>query len=226
MEWQQGNFRVQRGVDFGGTVNTGEYHLTRMDVNRLLVLVPDQGAYGIELAQRVWALAAPCGLDVLFLSVPISGTAQEPALLLRLITLASQIRSDQVQADTCIEHGMSWAAAISRHWRPGDLVICCAEQTVHTRMRGMQPRWQVLQYSLGTPVFVLNGLYSDSNTEASHSLPMRVLMRWAIPVVMIAGFFFAQTRVDVLAAGLTHTLALIAIGLAEVGLLALWSLLT
>lgn len=200
-----------------------EIKSTRMEVGRLVVLVPDRDTYGIELARRVWALAEPCELKVLLLCVPGQGASQEPTILLRLITLASQVRSERVQVDTCIEHGMSWSAAVSRHWHSGDLVICCAEQTVHTRGHGMQPLWQVLEYALGAPVFVLTGLYARHAAETTPRFG--TYARWIVPLIMISILVLTETHMDSLATGFLHTLALIGIGLAEMCLLALWSLL-
>ncbi len=204
-----------------------ELQSTRMEVSRLVVLVPDHDTYGIELARRVWALAEPCGLEVLFLCVPGPSASQESAIQLRLITLASQVRSERVPVDTRIESGVSWSAAVSRHWRPGDLVLCCAEQTVQTRERGMQPLWRVLECALGTPVFVLTGLYAEQAAGAPDPLEsLRPLVRWVILLLIIGVFLVAEVRVDSVTTGLSHTLALIAMGLAELGLIALWCLST
>ncbi len=217
--------RLQRGLTLPGSEDA-QLQATRMEVSRLVVLVPDHDTYGIELARRVWALAEPCELGVLFLCVPGTGATQESATLLRLITLASQVRSEKIQVDTCIERNVSWSAAVSRHWQPGDLVLCCAEQTVQTRGRGMQPLWQVLEFALGTPVFVLTGLYGDQITQPARATanPLGSYARWLIPLLMIGIFFFAQAQLDGLTTGLTHTLALVTLALVELTLLTLWAL--
>jgi hypothetical protein len=201
-----------------------ELQKTSMEVRRLIVLVPDQGADGISLAQRVWALAAPCELQVLFLCAPEAAAFQESTIYLRLITLASQIRSDQVQVETCIEPALNWMQAVAHHWQPGDIVICCAEQKMNTVSHGRQPLSQVLEQILGVPVFVLEGMYAKEEANAPQHLGG--IARWLIPVIIIGIFFFVETRVDSLTAGLAHTLILATIAVAEVGLLAAWSLFT
>ena len=203
---------------------SGELQTTRMDVRRLIVLVPDQGTDGNSLAQQVWTLAAPCQLQVFFLCAPESDAFQESAIYLRLITLASQIRNDQVQVDTCIESGLNWVQAVSRHWKPGDIVICCAEQTIKTASHGRQPLWQILEHTLGVPVFVLQGMYARESVDApQHSWG---IARWLVAIILIALFFFVETQIDSVAAGFTRTLTLVVFAIAEVGLLAAWSLFT
>ena len=203
---------------------SGELQTTRMEVRRLIVLVPDQGADGNSLAQQVWTLAAPCQLQVLFLCAPESDAYQESTIYLRLITLASQIRNDQVQVDTCIEPELNWVQAVMRHWEPGDIVICCAEQTYKTVSHGKQPLWQILEHTLGVPVFVLQGMYAQESIGA----PQRGwgIARWLVAAILIAVFFFVETRIDSVTAGLARTLILVAFAIAEVGLLAAWSLFT
>jgi len=203
---------------------SGELQTTRMEVRRLIVLVPDQGADGNSLAQQVWTLAAPCQLQVFFLCAPESDAFQESAIYLRLITLASQIRSEQVQVDTCIEPNLNWMEAVWRHWQPGDIVLCCAEQTYKTATHGRQPLYQVLENALGVPVFVLEGVYArEAAGDAQHSW---TIARWLVPLILIAVFFFVEARIDSVTAGLTHTLVLVAFAIAEIGLLAAWSLFT
>lgn len=201
----------------------GELQTTRMDVRRLIVLVPDQGADGNQLARQVWTLAAPCQLQVLFLCAPESDAYQESTVYLRLITLASQIRNDQVQVDTCIEPELNWVQAVLRHWEPGDIVICCAEQTYKTSTHGKQPLWQILEHTLGVPVFVLEGMYA---CEASAPQRGWGFARWLVAAILIVIFFFIETRIDSVTAGLARTLTLVAFAIAEVGLLAAWSLFT
>jgi hypothetical protein len=200
---------------------SGELQTTSLDVKRLIVLVPDQGADGNSLAQRVWSLAAPCELQVLFLCVPESDAYQESAIYLRLITLASQIRSDQVQVDTCVEPGQGWVEAVVRHWRPGDIVICCAEHTIHTTSYGKQPLYNVLEETLGVPIFVLEGVYALQPARANQHGPRT--LHWLIPILIIAVFFFVETRVDSLTTGMAHTLILAAFAVVEVSILAAWS---
>ena len=204
---------------------SGELQTTKLDVRRLIVLVPDQGADGNSLAQQIWALAAPCQLQVFFLCAPESDTYQESAIYLRLITLASQIRSDQVQVETCIEPHLNWMQAVSRHYQPGDIVICCAEQMYSTASHGRQPLYQMLECTLGVPVFVLEGVYARESANALQQRNWSVL-RWLVPVALIGGFFFLETRIDSVTAGLAHTLVLVAFAIAEIGLLAAWSLFT
>ena len=201
--------------------------MTRMELRRLIILAPAEGAYGIELARQIWALAGPCELQVLFLCVLVQGLMElhdESAVRLRLITLASQIRNDHIDVETHIEPRLTWIEAVAHTWRPGDIVICCAEQRVRTPLYGQQPLSQVLEQAFDIPVFVLTGLYMQQQ-EPPPNKYWRIT-RWLIPIAIVIGFFYVETHVDSITVGLAHTLLLTAVALAEIGLLAAWSLFT
>jgi hypothetical protein len=201
-----------------------ELETTKMELSRLIVLVPAEGAYGIELARRIWALAGPCELKVLFLCVLGQDLHNESAVRLRLSTLASQIRYDRVEVETHIDPALTWIEAVGRNWQPGDIVICCAEQMIRTEFYGNQPLCQVLEQTLDVPVFVLTGLYS----QQPEPVPDKYwrITRWLIPIAIVIGFFYVESHVDSVTLGLAHTLLLTAVALAEIGLLAAWSLFT
>ncbi len=66
----------------------GELRAERLEVNRLVVLVPTEGLDGNELARQIWSLAEDCELQVLLLST-LSVDAQagsESVVRLRLAT--------------------------------------------------------------------------------------------------------------------------------------------
>jgi hypothetical protein len=227
---------VEPACDNAGetSVESGGHVAERMDVQRLIVLVPDEGADGVNLARKIWALAAPCELSVLFvrflgMEKDDSGAARdaesrESAARLRLATLAALVRDEHVQVETSIIPGPGWVNALRQLCCPGDLVLCCVEQTVPTTASGRQPLHQALSWVLDVPVFVLTGLYGEPRLledRTPRALP-RVLF-WSVTVAIVAVFFALQVQVNTQAVGLMRILLLVCSAFVELGAIALWS---
>lgn len=206
----------------------------RMDVRRLIVLVPAEGADGVELARRVWALAAPCELPVVLLCLLGVGEhdegagrddeSRESAARLRLATLAALVRDDHISVETSVLFSHGWVGAIRQLCQPGDLVLCCVEQTVPTAASGRQPMHRVLSWVLEVPVFVLTGLYGEPRAQEDRApRPLSRVLFWAVALGIVAVFFFVQVRVDREAVGLIRVLLLVCSAFVELGVIALWS---
>jgi hypothetical protein len=134
----------------------------QLDVRRLIVLVPPAGLDSNGLIRQVRFLAAPCELPVHLLCALGPDANREAALRLRLATLASSIHDGHIEVTTSVVSRQSWPGAVHALWRPGDIVLCCAEQTVATAVGGRRLLCQVMQAALGVPVFVLTGLCDET----------------------------------------------------------------
>jgi hypothetical protein len=190
---------------------------------RLIVVVPNWGVDAVTLARRVWALASPCQLQVLFLTLVEQDSPDESRARLRLSTLASMARDDQVQTDSAIRYGHDWIATVSELWQPGDLVICLVEQTVPVRGFGRQPLCQVLDRALDVPVYVLSGL-CVGEPEPARAGKWKFAY-WIVPLVIFALFALVQIRFDQISTGWLHTALIGGSAVLEVGLIGVWSLL-
>lgn len=148
-------------------------------IQRLVVLTPQVDGLEAELARRVWLLAAPRGLDVLYLSL-VDDTRNEPLSRRRMATLAALTRDPQMQVETALSFESDWPAAVRSVWRPGDLLICPVEV-----MRAVS--------TLHIPLYMLDTL--------GGSMPRRLqatLARWAfalLPYVIVIAFFVLQAQV-------------------------------
>ena len=221
--------------------NSGETRLEvskhvseRMDVKRLIVLVPDEGANGVDLARKVWALAAPCELQVVLLcllgvedhhdGIGRDNESRESAARLRLATLASLVRDDHINVETSVVLSRKWVGAIRQLCQPGDIVLCCVEQTVPTTASGRQPMHQVLSWVLEVPVFVLTGLYGEPRPQDDRApSPLSRVLFWSVVLGIVAVFFFVQVQVNHQAVGLIRVLLLVCSAFVELGVIALWS---
>ena len=200
------------------------FQTTPLTVDRLIVLVPTPGAEGVALARRIWALASPCELKVVLLCAVDDDASRESAARLRLATIASLIRDDHVEVETLVFTRQSWVGAVRRLYQPGDVVLCCVEQTIPTAANGRQPVWRVLQWVLNLPVYVLEGLYSETPSTQSPAAAAfaRVITKSALAVI-VAVFLYAALQIDMTTVGAAHTLLLLVAVVVELGLIAIWS---
>ncbi|HEY3342924.1 MAG TPA: hypothetical protein VGK81_12935, partial [Anaerolineae bacterium] len=201
----------------------GAVNAQRLEVNRLIVLVPDQGADGNELARQVWQLAAPCELPVLFVCALGAEGCRESAVRLRMATMAALIRDEHVNVSTQIVPHASWVTAVRHLWQPGNLVLCCAEQKVQTLASGKRPLWQVLEFALEAPVFVLAGLYTEPpQLHKSASGVNLQLNHWAMLAAIITAFLVVDAMIAQQVADLSQLTLLLVAGLVELGVIAVW----
>ncbi len=178
-------------------------------VQRLLVLVPDLDIDEADLAQRVWALAEPSRLPVLYLSA----TADDDHASLvrrRLATLAAITRTDWLHVDTCHSVTRNWPEAIRAVWRPGDLIVFIPQ--------GISP---VTVAVLPTPAYPLSGIKADAPPNRRQRLAR--LAFWPVALATIAAFFWIQVLIEQTAQGLAQTFLLLLSFGAEMGLLMLWN---
>ncbi len=84
----------------------------------------------------------------------------------------------------------SWLQAIAELRRPGDLIICHAQQKVSLNGWQRQQLAQVLIANQTSPVCVLNDFYAGLPIE--RPLFWGKLVSWLIPLLIIAGFTLLQ----------------------------------
>ena len=158
--------------------------------SRLLVLIPDADTDEAELVRRIWAMASEGVRTVVFLgSCP--GPREESRVRRRLSALAAATRMDEVDVDTRLARTGDWAGSVKAAWRQGDIVVCPAEPRVGFTRR---PLSQMLQDTLGIPVWTVSGLYPPRN--APWRLPLQILIGWVVPLITVAAFFWIQVRIE------------------------------
>lgn len=187
-------------------------------VRRLLVLIPETDLYEAELARQVWMLAAPRGLPVLFLGV--SQTAEVAfRTRRRLIILAALTCDDRVAVETHLEFASDWVRAVRARYRPGDLVICHAEQRV-SRWGLRRSLDRVITFELQAPVLALSGFYMEEPAAALQ--PVAGVASWIVVFAIGLGFLWLQFQIIQGTENLLETVLLGLSVLIEYGLMALW----
>ncbi len=186
---------------------------------RLVVLVPNVDVNEVELAHRIWSLASPRGLEVLFFSL-IGDTQEEPQARRRLATLAAVTRDDWTHIETQLELGSHWLHSVENLRQRGDLIVCHAEQKIPKWGIGRQSLAQALVSQLTLPTCVLSGFYP----ELPASPPNRLVRLFvgALAMLILAGFFALQVQIDRETTGWTSILLLSLTVCAELGLFLAW----
>ncbi len=182
--------------------------------SRLLVLVPDLDIDEVDLAQRVWSLAEPRGLPVLYLGISAEPD-RESLVRRRLATLAAITRDNRIQVEMRCPPIHNWAEAIADVSRPGDLIVCPPEQATFPPWndhRSVRPN--------RAPVHVLPDLRVMRQPDRNHRL-MRLVF-WPVAVAILAACFWLQTRIDLSTEGIARIVLLSLSVVVEGGLLLFW----
>ena len=159
-------------------------------INRLIVLVPGPYVEETPLARRIWAIASPRSLRVLYLGLGRQGDLEFP-LRRALALLAALTRDKNVPTAQHVAVASNWIAAVRGVRRTGDLVVCQAGQTLWAR-GGRKPLGAALNAALDVPVGVLAGL-SLPPSQALNAFAAR-LARWLLPVAIVFGFTWLQAQ--------------------------------
>ena len=125
---------------------------------RLIVLVPDDDLDYAAATRRVWELAGELKAHILFIGL-CKDPEQEPGLRRQLITMTAMVQDGNASAETCIETGTNWVTIVKRNYRPGDLVVCFAEQRAGFLQK---PLSQILQSSLNIPVYIISEVFMET----------------------------------------------------------------
>jgi hypothetical protein len=187
---------------------------------RLVILVPGQGLEAPALAQ--W-LASPVSLQrpsILFLSV-VQSLNEEPCARLQLSDLTALTSGLPVKVESELIMGKNWVDAVCEVWQAGDLVICCAGQTVSVPDAARYPLSAALSNRLDAPMLVVTGLYREPlrrpRTRATE------VAWWGVALALVAAFGVLQAWISQHVMGWAHQILLILSVLAEVGLLWMWN---
>ena len=196
---------------------------------RFIVLVPPAMTDDKMLLRTVWAMAKPDAIPILYLGLAGRSAPEEDETRMCLATLASLTRDDQVDAQTYIAREANWLNAVRRLWRPGDVVICQAEQMTMQHLFGWQPLWKRLEQCLGVPVYIVAGAASSRQLlrreEAARSARLRKLLSsFLASMFIVAGSFYVQLRIDWAYAGVLRTALWCISGVVEAGLLGIWNI--
>jgi hypothetical protein len=186
---------------------------------RLLVLVPNADVDELGFARRIWLMASPRRLAVIYLGIN-RNVQSESLARRRLINLAAITRDDGVSVATQLEHDNDWIRSVQRHSAPGDLIVCHMEQKFLDQGLRRRSLAQTLVSALSVPVCVLSGFYPELPVERPDWL--RKVLAWVPPLVTLAVFFILQVVIARATTAWVQTTMLCLSVVAEFGLIMAW----
>jgi hypothetical protein len=137
------------------------------DAQRLIVLLPNYSVDSLALGRRIWDLARVHRSRILFLSL-VRDYDEELAALHKMSHLAAIVQDTFTKAETLVRISRNWLKEVGTTWKPGDLLICFADQTVRSRLFRQETLGEFLADRLGIPVYMISNPIS-----APDSLPIR-----------------------------------------------------
>lgn len=152
---------------------------------RLLVVTPEGELEDETLARRVWQLASPAGLQVLFLgrTTKAENTA---AVRRRVALLAAAVQQGEVEARASVASGKSWQQAVQEALRVGDVLVCVGEHRVRQLGLRRQRLGEVLATAFMAPVYLIGGLAVGPSPDWLGRL--HALGAWSLSIAILVGF--------------------------------------
>ena len=187
---------------------------------RLIVLLPESLTGNLKFAQKIHWMAARAQNDVLYL-----GLLDNPDDLLTaqrgIATMKAVTESNLIRAGSVLVPASRWFEKLQEVLRPGDTIVCHAEQVVKHGFLKTVAMPEYLAGILTASVVSVAGFYSPQHTLAKNLL--NELLFWLGAIVILAGFTFLELQADTAFPGFAHKLVLGAILLVEFGVFWLWS---
>lgn len=189
------------------------------DCKRLIVLAPiTEIAEDLRLPQRVWQLASPGRVKVLYMAraedYPSEMTARR-----HLSLLADVTRDKRVPVNIQMVSGLSWLAALRDIAQPGDIILSFSGQRVRKGVFGSEALCGQLGRCLSVPTYLLSG-YDETHPKKASSL-LRLTLAWGLLGLILAGFFALDAQVISQFTGTLQQVMLLLLICVEIG--AIWS---
>lgn len=127
---------------------------TTLETDRsLIVLLPSDIDYS-SVTRQIWEFAHASGMHVQLLGL-CEDRIEEQAHRRGLINMASLLQDGSICAEATVDIGTNWMAIVKSNYKPGDAIVCFAEQRTGLLRR---PLSQVLESNFKATVYILSNL--------------------------------------------------------------------
>jgi hypothetical protein len=158
---------------------------TPCQIRRLLVLLPNADLNEALLARALWTLAGERGATVQIIAL-IDDWADEGQVTMRVALLAALLRGSGIEPAAHYERDSAdWMSIVRSMYRPGDVIVCHAEQTLPASTGGFIPRTSPLSTHIAMlhmPVCELHGAIKTPPAMTAR----RTLKVWVLPLLIVS----------------------------------------
>ena len=185
---------------------------------RLVVLVPDFDVDEASLATRIWSMASPRHMQVLFLGT-LRHDQERYRARRRLALIAAITRDRATHVESQLVLNADSLAAAQAVYQPGDIFVCHSEQMVSSWRAAPAPLAERLLSVVNAPIYVLSGFYPNLRREGAN---LTKAVTWLPPVLIVIAGFAVQIRLAQDTSGWLQTTVLSLSVIAEFALVAAW----
>jgi hypothetical protein len=187
---------------------------------RLIVLVPEGFWNSPDFAKKIYWLATRDQRDVHYL-VFVSDQDDRLVIARSTATLKALTAHDAVAVTSKLIHPDNCLAYLGEIVRPGDRIVCHEEQLFRTGFMATTPIRDLLSKTFNVPVEALSGFYHPWRALSRKWL--LGLLFWVGCLVILALFSLLEISIDRTEQGVTQTILIFLVLIAEFGAFWAWN---
>ncbi len=197
--------------------------ILQVEKGRLVVLVPESLVANIEMMNKIYQMATREQREVFYL-VLVNGDTEILAATRSAATLKALVSGGRFSSASRVVQASRWLSALREIYRPGDVIVCHAEQQVRGGFLRTVPASEFLRAGMQVPVRVISGFYHPVRTQIQEWLAGAVY--WAGVLAIVGTFFFLEISLDQGLHGAARSALLIVLLLATLAAGIAWTRIT
>lgn len=194
--------------------------ILQVEKGRMIVLVPESLVPDTQMMNQIYAMARRENREVYYLAL-VDNEAEMLTAARTLATLKALVSGGGISAASRVVESARWLEALREIYRPGDSIVCQAEQTVRSGFFRTAPASEFLRAELQAPVRTLAGYYHPVRAQLQQWLGG--LVYWAGVLAIIGAFFFLEITLDRGVHGAAHGILLLILLLAALAAGVAWN---
>lgn len=197
--------------------------ILQVEKGRLIVLVPESLVSNIEMMNKIYLMATREHRDVFYL-VLVQGDTEILAATRSAATLKALVSGGKLNSASRVVQVSRWLSVLHEIYRPGDVIVCHAEQQVRSGLFRTVPAGEFLRAGMNVPVRIISGFYHPVRTQIQEWAAGAIY--WAGVLAIIGAFFFLEISLDQGIHGAARGVLLIVLLLATLAAGVAWTRIT
>jgi hypothetical protein len=190
------------------------------DPKRMVVLLPSQITDEAKISRYIFNLASKSNSDVILISL-VSNYEDENSEKMRLATINALVSNPHFNVEYRVIWGKAWIKAVKEVILPGDLILCPKELTIPFKLFWQEQLSILILKSIDVPLLTYSGFYNS--IRISPLVLFKKMIYWVGLLVVLVGFFWIESEIEISLTGWQNNFILILIVFAEIGAIYFWS---